>query len=115
QSLAMSHSPLPKLCAYVLGLGYITASTVRGSSEPMNLATGSATPPRIMPTRSFPAGAISEDRLWPNTAEIKSADSTIDNKIRRVKTPRPHTSASDFSSNLLGRADRLRSLRVFCV
>lgn len=53
----------------------------------MNLATGSATPPRtvmlIMPTRSFPLGAISDaGAVCPNATPDKPASNTIERSIR---------------------------------
>jgi len=43
-----------------------------------------------MPTRSFPARAISEDALWANTADIRDSDSPIDSTIpRQILNPNP--------------------------
>src|SRR5579859_911604 len=64
------------------------------SSDPRNFATGSAIPPSaliaIMPTRSFPAGAISEDALSANTGDTSDADRPTDSNIpRQILNPNP--------------------------
>ena len=53
---------------------------------PMNFATGSATPPStviaIMPTRSFPLGAISDaGAVCPNATPDKPARNVIEKRI----------------------------------
>ena len=53
----------------------------------MNLATGSATPPStvmaIMPTRSFPPGAISDaGAIRPNATADKPASNAIERRSR---------------------------------
>src|SRR5262249_893675 len=55
----------------------------------MNLATGSATPPStamaIMPTRSFPPGAISDaGAVCPNATADKPASNAIERRIRPI-------------------------------
>src|SRR5580698_5085930 len=65
----------------------MTGSTVAPSFCPTNLATGSATPPStviaIMPTRSFPSGAISEaGDVCPNATPEKLPSNAIDRRSR---------------------------------
>src|ERR1700733_5499153 len=86
----------------------MTGSTAVPSFCPMNLAMGSATPPRtvmaIMPTRSRPPGAISDvGAACPNAAADKPASKAAERRIRPnfLSLDRKHEPCSEPCAKIL--------------